>query len=64
MEGKRYSGRTYFDRTVRLNITIHRGTREIGGTCIEIVHGNNRIVLDIGMPLVKPGGKPFKQREI
>lgn len=49
---------------MRLFLTIHRGSREVGGTCIEIIHGNDRIVLDIGMPLVKPGGKPFEQREI
>jgi ribonuclease J len=30
---------------------IHRGTREIGGTCIEVESQGKRIVLDIGIPL-------------
>lgn len=32
-------------------ITIHRGTRQIGGTCIEIASNNESILLDIGLPL-------------
>ena len=38
--------------TVR--ICIHRGTREIGGTCIEIEAQGKRIVLDVGLPLDAP----------
>jgi len=30
---------------------IHRGTHEIGGTCVEIESQGKRIVLDIGLPL-------------
>lgn len=30
---------------------IHRGTGEIGGTVIEITSTNNRILLDLGLPL-------------
>jgi len=30
---------------------IHRGTKEIGGTCIEIEAQGKRIVLDVGVPL-------------
>jgi ribonuclease J len=30
---------------------IHRGAREIGGNCVEIEAGAERIVLDIGLPL-------------
>lgn len=30
---------------------IHRGTREIGGTCIELQAGGRRIALDVGLPL-------------
>lgn len=41
-----------------MKIVIHRGTHEIGGSCVEITSGNNRIVLDIGLPLEKlPDGK-------
>ena len=30
---------------------IHRGSKEIGGTCIEIESQGQRIILDIGCPL-------------
>ncbi len=33
---------------------IHRGSKEIGGTCIEIESQGKRIVLDIGQPLDCP----------
>lgn len=32
-------------------LNIHRGTSEIGGTCIELESGETRIVLDLGLPL-------------
>jgi ribonuclease J len=34
-----------------MKVCIHRGTKEIGGTCIEIESQGMRIVLDIGLPL-------------
>lgn len=34
-----------------MRVCIHRGTHEIGGTCIEIEAQKKRIVLDIGLPL-------------
>ena len=34
-----------------MRIRIHRGTEQVGGTCIEIESGGKRLVLDIGMPL-------------
>ncbi len=40
-------------------LTIHRGTNEIGGTCIELQSGSNRILLDFGMPLVNNVGDSF-----
>ncbi|MCD4747766.1 MAG: MBL fold metallo-hydrolase [Thermoanaerobaculales bacterium] len=45
----------YFNGSLVI-ITIHRGTHEIGGTCVEVTYDSSRIVLDLGMPLVKPGG--------
>jgi ribonuclease J len=40
-----------------LRLTIHRGTRQIGGVCIEIEHPDgDRIVLDAGRPLDAPEG--------
>jgi len=32
---------------------VHKGTREIGGTCIEISTGKTSILLDTGLPLKK-----------
>ncbi|MDE2674842.1 MAG: MBL fold metallo-hydrolase [Paracoccaceae bacterium] len=37
-----------------MKIRIHRGTKEIGGTCIEVESQGKRIVLDIGLPLDAP----------
>ena len=39
-----------------MKLTIHRGANEIGGSCVEIRSSNNRIVIDIGMPIVTPSG--------
>lgn len=37
-----------------MRIRIHRGTQEIGGTCIEIEAQGKRIALDVGLPLDAP----------
>ncbi|MFC7699480.1 MBL fold metallo-hydrolase [Bradyrhizobium sp. GCM10028915] len=34
-----------------MRLRIHRGTREIGGTCIELESEGVRILLDLGLPL-------------
>jgi hypothetical protein len=34
-----------------VRVCIHRGTKEIGGTCVEIESLGQRIVLDVGLPL-------------
>lgn len=34
-----------------MKLRIHRGTREIGGTCVELESGDDRILLDLGLPL-------------
>lgn len=39
------------DKGKELEITIHRGTHEIGGTCIQITSGGKSILLDLGAPL-------------
>ena len=41
-----------------MQITIHRGTHEIGGNCIEIATENTRIILDVGMPLFNEDREP------
>jgi ribonuclease J len=42
-------------------LTIHRGTHEIGGSCVELCSdsGNTRLIIDIGMPLVNANRSPF-----
>ena len=40
-----------------LTLTAHRGTNQIGGSCIEIVHPQGaRLILDAGRPLDAPEG--------
>ena len=46
-----------------MKIIIHRGTHEIGGSCVEIQSKNSRILIDIGMPLVKKDGERFNFKE-
>lgn len=38
---------------------VHRGTKEIGGSCVEVWSENARIIIDIGMPLVDSDGSEF-----
>ena len=40
-------------------LTVYRGTREIGGTCIEVAAGRTRLILDAGLPLVDANRDPF-----
>jgi ribonuclease J len=42
-----------------MRFKIHRGTQEIGGSCVEIWTETTRIVVDIGMPLVEKDGSEF-----
>ena len=46
-----------------MNFKIHRGTQEIGGSCIEVWTDTTRIVLDFGMPLVEKDGVEFDFRK-
>ena len=34
-----------------MNVRIHRGARQVGGSCIEVEASGRRIVLDAGMPM-------------
>jgi len=45
-----------------MELTIYRGTHEIGGNCVEIRSGSSRIVLDIGIPLFDADGEPFNSK--
>lgn len=42
-----------------MKLIIHRGTKEIGGSCLELASGKTRIIVDLGLPLVDREGKPF-----
>src|ERR1700730_13000487 len=45
------------DLSVPLTLTVHRGTQQIGGSCIEIAHPDgDRLILDAGRPLDAPEG--------
>jgi ribonuclease J len=34
-----------------MEVTIHKGSQEIGGTCIQLSSGKTSILLDAGLPL-------------
>ena len=34
-----------------MKVCIQRGTKQIGGTCVEIESDGKRLVLDVGLPL-------------
>jgi len=42
-----------------MKLIIHRGSREIGGSCIELQSKGDRIVIDLGIPLVNQNGTNF-----
>ena len=47
-----------------MRLTIHRGTHEIGGTCIELQARKSKILLDFGLPLVDQNREPFNSDKI
>lgn len=40
-----------------MRFCIHRGAREIGGTCVEVESGTARLLLDLGLPLSSAPGE-------
>ncbi|ALO17449.1 Ribonuclease J 1 [Salinivirga cyanobacteriivorans] len=42
-----------------MNLIIHRGSSEIGGTCIELQTASTRILVNFGTPLVNKQGGSF-----
>jgi len=42
-----------------LEIIVHRGTNEVGGSCIEVKSSKSRIILDVGMPLFDANRRPY-----
>lgn len=37
-----------------MRVRIHRGTKEVGGNCIELASDGKTVLLDLGMPLTAP----------
>lgn len=47
-----------------MNLIIHRGTKEIGGSCVELKTGKTRILIDFGMPLVDAQKERFDAKQL
>ena len=47
-----------------MQLIIHRGTHEIGGSCVELQAGKTRILIDFGMPLVDEKREPFDSKTL
>ncbi|MFH1621624.1 MAG: MBL fold metallo-hydrolase [Candidatus Omnitrophota bacterium] len=47
-----------------MQLIIHRGTHQIGGSCVELQADDTRILLDFGMPLQDSSGSDFNERGI
>lgn len=45
-----------------MNLIIHRGAHEIGGSCVEVQAAGTRILIDFGMPLVGEKREPFNSK--
>jgi len=47
-----------------MKLIIHRGTHEIGGSCVELCSEKARIIIDLGMPLADAQNEPFDSRQL
>lgn len=45
-----------------MKLIIHRGTKEIGGSCVELCSNKVRIIIDLGMPLANEQNEHFDSR--
>jgi ribonuclease J len=34
-----------------MQVCIHRGSKEIGGSCVEVISQGKRLIIDLGLPL-------------
>ncbi len=48
----------------QIQLTVHRGTHEVGGTCIEVQCGSSRIILDVGLPLFNEDREAFDSSQL
>lgn len=46
-----------------MNLTIHRGTNQIGGSCVEIATPTTRLLIDFGLPLDSIVKKPEDRKQ-
>ena len=47
-----------------MKLIIHRGSKEIGGSCVEVSAGETRAIIDLGIPLVDATNKPFDSKTL
>lgn len=47
-----------------MNIIIHRGSHEIGGTCVELATKNTRIIIDVGLPFELESGEEVRLEDV
>ena len=47
-----------------MKIKIHRGQNIIGGTCIEVISNETRIIIDFGIPLTDEKGKEIDYKKL
>lgn len=59
LAGARRAAKLLFNDNDQLELTIYRGSRQVGGTCIELKSGGSRILLDLGLPLNDKDHKDF-----
>jgi ribonuclease J len=43
---------------------IDRGSQQIGGSCVELAHDGQRLVLDLGLPLTANPAEDIPQPDI
>lgn len=44
-----------------MEVIIHGGAGQIGGNCIEVISGETRIILDLGIPITNIDGTEFEE---
>jgi len=47
-----------------MQITIFRGSKEVGGSCVEIRSANTRVILDVGLPLFDENREPHNSYKL
>lgn len=47
-----------------MKLTIHRGAKEIGGSCVELRSERSRILIDLGLPLVDANRERFDSKKV